>query len=387
MFEILPVGASISSEYSDCPEPASRRPRRTTDIARRRGSGLRSRLVGMGVVCQVALSILFLGVGTADAADGVMLASQGWSIVDRSGSRMLQLGALVINHSDSSLHYRVRFLIQQAESFADRVDAAHSMMPDENSPSWATVKTIPASTGAIAPGTSASVQASIPHDELVSGQAYRFRAEVEDAHTGAVLEETTIKRSAAALKFAGALVGVAALTKDLWDDDAAGADGAGVMFGRHEAHRVSGEWVETGSGTIDICTSEGRLLLDYTYGASGPNAATLAVSGTATGDLFRREGAPLPATFTSTSLEIIFPGVRNEDGPVILRYGAKATGSFIGTVGDTSWSGVVTLSNGTHTLDPATGEGEHRFDIQLVSAVSSAGPALVSPGPEIAVGR
>ena len=201
------------------------------------------------------------------------------------------------------------------------------------------------------------------------------------------MEETTIKRSVAALKFAGALVGVAALTEDLWDGDAAGADGAGVMVGRHEAHRVSGEWVESGSGTIDLCRPDGCLLLDYTYSARGPNAATLAVSGTATGDLFRREGAPLPATVTSTSVEITFPGVRNENGQVIVRYGATATGTFVGSVGDTSWSGLVTLRNGTHTLDPATGEGEHRFDIQLVRAVSSAGPAPTSPGPEIAVGR
>ncbi len=97
----------------------------------------------------------------------------------------------------------------------------------------------------------------------------------------------------------------------------------------------------------------------------------MTATATATGELVERQGTSVPAQISSASAEMTFPGFRRETNQIISRSGATATGTFAGTIGDVEWSGILTLREGTYTLDPATGKGEHSFRVQLVRAVSA----------------
>jgi hypothetical protein len=71
---------------------------------------------------------------------------------------------------------------------------------------------------------------------------------------------------------------------------------------------------------------------------------------------------------TTASARMTFPGARRSAGRVIYRSGSTATGTFSGTVAGKLWSGVLTMTNGEQTYNLDTGNGSHRFEVQLTAS-------------------
>ncbi|MBN1460022.1 MAG: hypothetical protein JXA57_10815 [Armatimonadetes bacterium] len=315
----------------------------------------------------VVLLCCFAVAASASPGSQVTVIDNGWSVIEREGARTVEMSVIIANHGETPVRYQLLLSAERAEKpSSDGVNSPTSQGAD----TWVAVKTVCAAEGVLEPGTSVCEQADLVYDELVPGKAHRFRARVIDPGTGAELASAQLTRAAALAAPGVGGVGLAALSQGVLPGSGQGG-ASGVMVGTHEAHRINGEWTETGQGTITMATAEGQLRLDYTYHAQGPTAAELSATAQAHGELTANDGTPVPAEISSASATMTYPGFRRETDGIISRSGASATGTFAGTVGEVSWSGILTLQEGTYTLDPATGTGEHSFEIQLVHAVAS----------------
>ena len=336
-------------------------------------SGALSRARG-ATLCRHAIVLvavaMLVGSGVADSV--TLVNPERRIVVDVHGKRVVQLSAVVVNHGESPLVCSVQFIVEQRETGSARgivVVSKTGSAPE--SQRWVAVKTISVAANLPAGAASAYVQAVFPYDELIPGKLYRFRAKVVDPKTGIEPASANVARLSDSAARGAGLTALGVVSSGLPADGRSRASGSGVMVGHHEAHRINGEWIENGSGTISMGVSDGHLHLQYTYSARGPSTTELAAEATATGEMVRQDGSSVPVEISSASAQMTFPGFRREADGIISKSGARATGTFAGTIDGTQWSGVLTLRRGTYTLNPDTGRGEHRFEIQLVRAVSS----------------
>ena len=322
----------------------------------------------------LSLAVCFVTVvvagGAASAEGRVSLVDQGWRIVDQAGERTVELNTILVNESQSPLEYEVRFIVECSERVPQTYPAPRSMaVSNPTGHPWLVYTTISVLGGPLAPGASAAVEVRLPYELLTAGRYYRFRPELIDHSTDALVASAKTTSQASPFLAGAEFAALAVLSRPLLGGHTGAAvSGAGIMTGEHEAHRADGEWIERGSGTIEASTRQGRLVLEYAYSSHGTSTATLVATATATGQLIRPSGEAVPVEITSASAQMTFPGARQDVGPIIRRSGATATGTFTGTVGDELWTGLLTMRNGTQTLDPTTGRGQHSFDIQFTAS-------------------
>ncbi len=318
------------------------------------------------------VAMLLLPVLPSRAADtpASALVDQHWTIVGLDPQRVIELRVLVANNTSSPLKYHVRFIAEWAEA------ATLPVAPAGDAPGkatqWWPVQILVVHGGPLAAGASEVVAEKLPADVLEAPKAYRFRAELLDGASGAVLAETFVTRkddqgavkwlpaAALALLAGGGGSGSSGDTPGSWT-------GSGTMVGTHEAQRVGSEWVEHGSGVITITGRGFQMVIDYTYDSHGPNAAALTAAGTGVGTIARPGQPSLPVNITSATAEMTAAGDRHQSGSVVTRTHCAATGTFDGMAGDHSYRGTITMTNGTQTLDLATHRGDHRFDIQFTA--------------------
>lgn len=340
----------------------------------------------LGMMLGVFLAGLFCGTWPAYAAGEYSVQDQGWRLVELEGKRYVELSALVSNQSKEPLTYEVRFIVEVQieeakvkETAEPAVPAAEATAPAE--PKWSLTKTISVRGGPLAAGSSEAVKTTFLYGELELGKVYRFRVELVNASTGALLAGATLTAAkaaaaaaagvtaqAAALGAAAVVVATGALGGGEEHPAPFSVSGSGTMSGQHESHRESEAWVEHGSGTIDVTCPQGHLLLDYTYDTQGPSAESLTAAATATGTLTRADSSTLAVEVTSATAQITQPGTRQQVGQVITRTGATGTGTFSGTVGGSPWTGVLTLTEGVMTLDLDTNTGTHQFQIRFTAS-------------------
>ena len=314
---------------------------------------------------------LILSACPAYAEAAAVVREGGWRVVEREGKKMIEMSAIIINNSPRQAEYSVRFVVERKATPEDLL-VFRTPAGKLDSEDWIAVSAVTVQSGVVAPGASAAVSAEAPYETLSPGAAHRFRAEIVESATGGRLTGAILVRQTFPLLAVGGLAGLVAQDGSASHATSVGLlGGSGVMVGRHEAHRVNGEWVENGSGTIALWAAQGRVVLAYTYTARGSSSATLTATATAEGQLTGAEGSSLPIHLTSATAQITFPGLRQEIGPVIHRSRATATGVFCATVGSETCQGFLTLTNGTGTLDAVTGQGEHRFDIRFTPAAKS----------------
>jgi hypothetical protein len=222
----------------------------------------------------------------------------------------------------------------------------------------------------LAPGKSALVVGELPYSPPVPGTEFRYRAELVDRRNGAVVGTAALSSAAKAASALLPAVGVAGAVAAIAGrgGGAATASGAGTMVGEHEAQRAGDQWVEHGSGVIDVTTTMGRMILNYQYDSTGPSAAELNATATATGELTTSGGGVLAVTISSATAQMVVPGDREQTGSLIHRTGAVATGTFTGTVGGAPWSGLLTMTEGDQTLDLSTNAGAHQFNIRFTAS-------------------
>ncbi len=348
------------------------------------------------------LAAIFAGSAGRASADPALL-NQGWQILRQDNNRTVELRAQVVNESQGPLTYEVRFHVEVSDvSPTKRVASAGPPA----APAWSTLQTIIVPGEDLPAGDSLLVRGRFPYDLLVPGKLFRYRAELFDFSRAEVTREviiTSLENPFAALPvMAGAgLLGSAgrglgvdppgaealrrsqpapgslsataaaesapALTSP-GVTAASTASGSGQMNGRHTAQRVGGEWVEQGSGTMDVSGSQGRIVLNYTYNAHGPSAATLTATATATGWLYPPKGKAQRVQITSASAQMTAAGARSQTGSLVSRTGSTATGTFTGLVGTEAWSGLLTMTNGFQTLHLNNHDGKHSFDIRFTAS-------------------
>jgi hypothetical protein len=333
-------------------------------------------------VLAAALAALFLAAGVSAAAGDFSLVDQGWRILEQDGKRVVEMRVLLTNNSSAPSSYEVRFRVErQTKPAPNAAERTSTPAAGEPQPEWEVVSRVSVKGGPLAPGKAEVVKAVFPHEVLQPGKACRFFAGLVEPDTGAVLATTSITAAKIAATGIAAISGAqvvaavgaaAAIAGGLGgggEEQPATIGGSGTMVGEHESHRVSDEWVEHGSGDIDVTSSAGHLVLTYTYDASGPDATSLTASATATGT-FTPAGAgdPEAVTITSATAQITQAGDRQEAGGVITRTGSVATGTFSGTIGARPWSGVLTMTEGVMTLNLASDTGSHQFTIQFTAS-------------------
>ena len=352
----------------------------------------------------VMISLLWVGLApTVAAADEAQLSlsSQGWRIVEQPAGRAVQLTALAANEGTSALAYRARFAVETRE--APRRLATEAEAP------WTLLQTVALPAGELAPGATASLDSAVPYGLLPSGKAYRFRVELLSATEDRVLAEAVLSPEVTSLDASmssrpaaedesvlppllAAETGTVRArtgTDGRGDDRAADrgetpraaelgvsalstAGGWGLMVGTHTAVRSGGQWVENGSGTIDVLSNLGLMRLNYTYHASGTSAATLQATATATGTLrtlFRK----VPVTISTASAQMRNAGNRHQTTNrlhqiIVTRTECTATGTFVGTIDGKPWRGVLTLTHGVQTLNLTTHVGSHVFEIRFTAS-------------------
>lgn len=317
------------------------------------------------------------------------LTDQGWRVVEQGGRRLIEMQVLLTNKGRAPLVYEIHFLVEcqpaQPPASAGAPGTAPAGAPPDPStrksePEWAVVGMVPVKGGPLGPGKSEVVKATAPHEILQPGEPSRFRAQLvkpgsDNVLAGVIL--TGAKGSAAAAALAAA-AGAAIAVGRAGGGGGAGEvpppgpstlSGSGTMTGQHESQRSGDEWVETGSGDIDVTSAQGHLVLHYTYEAHGPDAGGLTATATATGTFSPASGgAAEVVTISSATAQISRNGDRQQDGQVVTRTGCQATGTFSGTVGSKAWSGLLTMTDGTMTLDLSSNMGTHQFDIQFTAS-------------------
>jgi hypothetical protein len=338
-----------------------------------------------------ALAALFLAAGVAAAAGEFSLVDQGWRILEQDGKRVVEMRVLLTNNSAAPLDYEVRFRVECQQCEAEAKTPAESAAPatagvgtpplpaEKPKPEWMPVSVVSVKGGPLAPGKAEVVKAIFPHEVLQPGKVCRFLAELVTPGSDKALATATITAAKIAAAGAGmsgatvlAAVGAAAAVAGAGGggggEQPVTISGSGTMVGQHESHRVSGEWVEHGSGDIDVTSASGHLVLQYTYDAYGADASSLTATATATGTLTPTAGTPEAVTISSASAQITQAGDRQQSGPVITRTGSVATGTFSGTVGSRPWAGVLTMTDGVMTLNLSSDTGTHQFNIQFTAS-------------------
>ncbi len=322
-------------------------------------------------LCFAVLISASVVLALGETASEFSLVSQGWRVVEKDGKKGVEVSALVRNDSKSPLTYEVRFIVESREH--PRSDQPRTSGGASDQQPWTTLSTVPVRGGPLAPGASAPAKTVIPHALLAWGREYRYRAELVDLSSGAVVGAAALsavgKASAAAAAAAGAAAAVGAAAALGGGGGSSDSDsGSGTMAGTHEARWVDGEWVEHGSGTIDVTTGQGRMVLEYTYDSHGPSAAELRATATASGELTPTSGTPLAVEITSASAETTAAGTRVQTGSTVRRTGSTATGTFSGTVGGRPWTGLLTMTEGDMTLDLNSGLGEHQYRVRFTAS-------------------
>jgi hypothetical protein len=338
----------------------------------------------------VLLGSLTLAVSIAAEERGrLWLADQGWRVVSQAdGSRVIELNVLVLNDTQEPRQYEVRF-VGESSARPPRAGAAgaglQSAQPAERTWSLAAVQSVRG--GPLAAGASEPVKATFPYQLLQRNQSYRFRAELVDRSDGHLVASTIITSSGSpfaeiaapgrseVLALGGVASGVALLDQALKGEGRGPvrAHGWGTMQGTHTARREGNEWVESGSGVIRLRTvPAGTMVLNYTYTARGPSAASLVANATTDpgkeNRWVRADGRMSLVAVSSSSASIISPGSRQQTGQVITRTGCTATGTFSGTVDREAWHGALTMTRGTQTLNLASGTGTHSFTVAFTAS-------------------
>ncbi len=309
------------------------------------------RMVRSGFILAVAV-IVFSAAGlAADLTSQPTLLDQGWRVTDQAGQRVVELRAQVLEADATAAHHALRFVVESRQ-------APQSVTESAETESWQALSTVPGDDSGVA---------TLPYALLTPGRLYRFRAELVDTVSGAVIGQTPVTRDSGLLSAASVPVaptgGNVDLDRELRD---LALKGTGEMEGVHTAQRVGNNWVESGSGDITITSPNGRLLLHYTYTAQGASAASLTATATATGTFtLKNKKQSFAVTISNATAQITAAGHRRQRGTVIRRTGSKATGTFTGTVGTLPVSGLLTLTDGSQTLDLGTNTGKHEFTIQF----------------------
>ena len=311
------------------------------------------------------------------------LTDQGWRVVEQDGKRLIEMQVLLTNKGRAPLVYEIRFLVECQPAQPAGRQAGPSTRKSE--PEWAVVGMVPVKGGPLGPGKSEVVKATVPYALLQPGEASRFEVQLLKPGSDNVLAAvvlTAAKGSAAAAALVAAKVIAAAGAAAAVAGAGGGGEetpvqppgpstlsGSGTMTGQHESQRSGDEWVETGSGDIDVTSAQGHLVLHYTYEAHGPDAGSLTASATATGTFSPASGgATETVTISSATAQISRNGDRQQDGQVVTRTGCQATGTFSGTVGSRAWSGLLTMTDGAMTLDLSSNIGTHQFNIQFTAS-------------------
>jgi hypothetical protein len=292
---------------------------------------------------------------------------------------------LVINDTPTALSYRLRFMAEQSDpsaaSLADRprgapaapggpaaAPATEQAAAPKAAP-WKILQTIEVRGGPVSAGASQEATASFGESVLVPGKACRFRAELLEDPSGAVLAEVLVTKEQNRPMLLWMPAAALALATGGGSGNASQVlNGSGTMEGAHQARRVGSQWIEQGQGIIRVTGRDWSMTIDYTYESQGPNAATLVAVAKGTGQAQFVGKPTVPVTITSATAAIGAGGSRQQTGSVVVRTGCTATGTFDGQMGDARYRGVITMTNGTQTLDLATHAGEHRFDIQFTAS-------------------
>ncbi len=225
------------------------------------------------------LMSLMLSARPACAEPAFALGEGGWRVVEQDGRKLIEMSASITNTGPHQAEFGVRFVVERRTAPEASASAPVSRPEPEE---WVAVSTVVAQSKPLDPGASAVVRAEAPYEVLSPGAPHRFRVEVSEGAaaegtTGSVFLEQTLPLLVLG-GFAG-LVTQNGPTSHITSGYV--LHSAGVMAGRHEAHRVNGEWVENGSGTIRSWALQGQLVLYYTYTARGSSAATMAATATA----------------------------------------------------------------------------------------------------------
>lgn len=359
---------------------------------------VRLRRVGVwGVAALVGVALVMSG-QTVRAAS---IIDDGWAVVDEAGVRAVEMQASIVNDGAAPQSYQVRFTVESCKA-ADLVKTSKKAQTTE--PVWSVASTAATEAVSVPAKSSAVVTKRIPYEQMEGGgKAYRFQAELLDA-AGQVVAHTAIaprdvefmplpaarQSGTAPTALAGSTLGLVALQRARLGGAPAALQtashdasvpsavrqslpefpgGRGVMEGTHVAQRVGGQWVEHGTGTITLrCKGGGVMTLDYVYDSQGTSAATLMAtaqaSGTYTGP---GDQGTFAVSVPSANAQITFAGNRTQTGTVVTRTRAEATGTFTGTIDGQTFTGVLTITKGTETLDLATGQGTHSFIVRFTT--------------------
>ncbi len=347
---------------------------------------VRSDLLGLALVgCLVAVLLPAEALG---ATGQISLFDQGWQIQEREGKRVVEVQALVVNGSQSPVEYQVRFILESQEM--PRIGPALLSAKAAAPPAavWSVVQTSIVPGGPLAPAAVEGASAALPYELLAPGKAYRFRAELVDAAHGDVVASEAIRpaggrfgavgarASAEAVKppavrpgASSSAVGMPVDRQLVAAHDSDTSCGSGTMSGTHTAVRLNGMWSESGSGTMTLLTHPAGIMeLDYQYTSAGGSAANLVAQATATGSWTRENGKVEPVTITSAVANMTYAGDRQQEGHLVTRTNATATGTFSGTVGGKTWTGLLTITAGTQTLDLSSNTGIHSFQIRFTAS-------------------
>lgn len=347
---------------------------------------VRSDLLGLALAgCLVAVLLPAQALG---ATGQLSLFDQGWRVQEREGKRVVEVQALVVNGSQLPVEYKVRFILESQEMPRIGPDLLSAKAAAPPAPAWSVVQTSIVPGGPLAPAAVEEASAALPYELLAPGKAYRFRAELVDAASGDVVASEAIRpaggRFGASRARASAetvrppavrpgasstAVGVPADRQLVAAHDTETSCGSGTMSGTHTAVRLNGMWSEWGSGKITLLTNPaGIMKLDYQYTSTGDSAANLVAQATATGSWRRYDGKVEPVTIASATANMTYAGDRQQDGHLVTRTNATATGTFTGTVGGKTWTGLLTITAGTQTLDLSSNTGSHSFEIQFTAS-------------------
>ncbi len=352
----------------------------------------KARAWGIAALVGAALAVSCQLAGAASIVD------QGWCVQADRTTRMVELQASVVNDAASAQSYQVRFTMESCDSNA----LAKSHSPGAVAPVWSPAETAVTDAVSVPAGASTEFTKRLPYEKMMGrGKAYRFQAELLGA-AGDVVAKTAI--SAREVPYVETVAGLGGLGLASLTGGAAGLaalgpgqprtveaekqkgrgrgghslldtgpvafpSGQGTMEGTQTAQRVGGQWVEHGVGVIRVhCSGGGIMTLNYTYDSSGPNAAALSATAQGSGNYVAPNAkGTFPVTVSTASANMTFAGDRTQTGSVITRTHAQATGTFTATVGDQTFTGVLTISKGTETLDLATGQGTHSFAIRFTT--------------------
>ena len=353
----------------------------------------------LGLAFLVMLAVAVLLPRAALAASEFSLIDQGWQIVEQDGKRTIEVSAMVINESQASLEYEVRFIVERAESMPEVAESAEAAEPAE--PVWSVVRTASVHGGPLAPSGSDTVTGTFPHEVLVPGKAHRFRSELSeaegsaDAPTGPVMADAVLTSLGSPFAPTATLGGFRLPPLSLPPTDetrlphlsprdaiagpglsAASTIGFGTLNGQHWSHRQGGYWHEVGAGSIYMKDRGWAMSLEYAYYATGLDAEDLSADfiPTLTGGTYWSPGeGKYDIRFLAAEAQMLKAGLRHDVGSVRYSQGARAAGSFTARLvkqagtgdgpGEVVWTGTLSLFNGYMSLNLSGEEAPYITDL------------------------